>query len=196
MVEKEVKIEIKDCTLFGSICLPQTDGQFPVVLMVHGSGPLDRNENMPGQNLDIFNVIAQHLGKNGIASLRFDKRGCGKSSGRFETAGHFDHIADVSAWIEYLNQRDFCAQSQIFILGHSEGSIIAPQLSLNHHGIEGIILLAPFIQNIESILRQQAAHIKKAINELDGFKGWFYRLIVNLTGDPVKSQGSCWIPGS
>jgi len=143
---------------------------------------------MPGQSLNVFNVLSKHLASNGIASLRFDKRGCGKSSGDFKTAGHVDHIADVTAWIEYLEQCDFCAHNQLFLLGHSEGSIIAPQLSLKHPSIAGIILLSPFVQNMESILRQQAARIKEAVNKLDGFIGRFYRFIFYLTGDPVKSQ--------
>jgi predicted acyl esterase len=86
MIEKKIIKETKNCKLFGTICLPKKECQFPVVLMVHGSGPLDRNGNMPGQNIDIFNMIAQHLANNRIASLRFDKRGCGKSTGNFETA--------------------------------------------------------------------------------------------------------------
>jgi pimeloyl-ACP methyl ester carboxylesterase len=62
-------------------------------------------------------------------------------------------------------------------------------LSLKHQSISGIILLTPFVQDLESIIRQQALHIKEAINEMDGLKGWFYRIMINLIGDPVKSQG-------
>ena len=51
--------------------------------MIHGSGPMDRNENMPGQSLNVFNTIAEHLAEKGIASLRYDKRGCGKSGGNY-----------------------------------------------------------------------------------------------------------------
>ena len=69
--------------------------------MVHGSGPLDRNENVKkGSHLNLFNTLAHHLAGIGIASLRYDKRGCGESTGDYYAAGHSDLLADVSISVE------------------------------------------------------------------------------------------------
>ena len=79
-------------------------------------------------------------------------------------------------------------KNKIFVLGHSEGCIIAPQMSLKRPSIAGIVLLCPFIQNMESILINQARHIQEAINNLEGIKGIIYRLLSKLMGNPVTSQ--------
>ncbi len=95
MIEKEITIESSGLGLSGTVCLPEQEGRFPLVLMIHGTGPLDRDENMPGQQLNVFNAIAHCLVEEGIASLRYDKRGCGKSSGDYYRAGHSDLINDA-----------------------------------------------------------------------------------------------------
>ena len=188
MIEKEIEIESKGSNLSGTICIPEDKGSFPFVLMVHGSGPLDRDENMANQKLNIFNSIAYHLASVGIASLRYDKRGCGKSSGSFYKASHFDFVEDAIACFDTLDKSELCMKNNIYVLGHSEGCIIAPQMSLKRPSIAGIVLLCPFVQNMESILINQARHIQEAINNLEGIKGIITRLLLKLMGDPVTSQ--------
>lgn len=92
MQEQEVRIQSGEVELIGILCSPDGTGKFPAVLMVHGRGPLDRDENMKGQQLNIFNAIAHVLAQRGIASLRYDKRGYGASSGDFMSAGHADLV--------------------------------------------------------------------------------------------------------
>lgn len=87
MIERETQVQANGGRLAGTICLPADAGSFPTVLMVHGSGPLDRDENMKGQALNVFNAVAHRLAKSGIASVRFDKRGCGASDGDYQAAG-------------------------------------------------------------------------------------------------------------
>src|SRR5688572_15391124 len=119
MLERELQIEAHGNRLSGTFCQPTALGRFPTVLMVHGSGPQDRDENMPGQRLDVFNTIAHHLARAGFASLRYDKRGCGKSSGDYLRAGQADLVADVLAWIDRLRVESSCSD-KLFLLGHSE----------------------------------------------------------------------------
>lgn len=66
--------------------------------MVHGSGSLDRDENMKGQQLNIFNTVAHYLAREGIASLRYDKQGRGKSSGDYYTMGLLDLVNNSVSW--------------------------------------------------------------------------------------------------
>src|SRR5690349_6626940 len=88
MPESEVGVSVDGAELSATLCTPSGQGRFPCVLMLPGSGPLDRDENVEGQRLDIFNTIAHHLAQAGFASLRYDKRGCGKSTGKCLEAGY------------------------------------------------------------------------------------------------------------
>src|SRR5690554_948101 len=95
-----------DASLAGELTIPQGFERPPVVLMLHGSGPHDRNENLAGQRLDIFNTLARALAEAGFASLRFDKRGVAESSGNYMTHGIADLVADARAWLDLLAERD------------------------------------------------------------------------------------------
>jgi hypothetical protein len=123
-MENDVAIEHAGARLAGTVVAPGV-GRFPTVLMLHGSGPMDRNEDMPGQRLSVFNTFAERLVRDGVASLRFDKRGCGASTGDFETAGVHDAVADAVAWIDWLGSADFCDPERLILLGHSEGCLTA-----------------------------------------------------------------------
>jgi alpha-beta hydrolase superfamily lysophospholipase len=146
---------------------------------------MDRDENMPGQRLDVFNTLAHHLAAHGIASLRYDKRGCGQSGGSFGSAGHHDHVADADAGLRYLEDCEFALADRLYLIGHSEGTIIAAQLALRHPELAGIVLLSPFLEPMETILMKQAAHLAEAARGLKGFNGWLTR---RSLGDAVRSQ--------
>lgn len=188
MHEREVTIQSGEVALVGTLCTPYATGQFPAVLMVHGSGPLDRNENMKGQQLNIFNAIAHALAVHGIASLRYDKRGCSKSSGNFMNSGHSDFVQDAAQCLDYLAASESVYQDKLFILGHSEGCIIAPQVSLQRPSVVGLVLLCPFIERLESVLLRQAEQIEKEIDSLRGVAGVFYRTLFRIFGNPPALQ--------
>ena len=174
--------------LSGTLCAPADTGRFPVVLLVHGSGPLDRDENMPGQRLNVFSAIAHDLAGHGVASLRYDKRGCAKSSGSYLTAGISDFVDDAAAWLDALAVHDASAPGALFVLGHSEGCIVAPQLSLRRPLLEGVILLCPFVEPGESLLLRQAAQLQREITQLRGVAGLATRVISGIGGGTVASQ--------
>lgn len=190
MVEKECSIKSGDAVLKGTACLPKIHGRFPVVLMIHGSGPLDRDENIDGQGLNIFNAIAHHLADNGIASVRYDKRGCGESTGNYYSAGHFDLVEDAVQWFDSLDGFEFCDQKRKYLLGHSEGCIIAPQVNLKRPAVAGMILLAPFIESLETILRAQAKVAQTEIERSKGFSGAIKRTYCKIFGQPIEAQNN------
>jgi len=72
MQEQEVRIQSGEIELIGILCSPDGAGRFPAVLMVHGSGPLDRDENIKGQQLNIFNAIAHVLAQQGSVRIGLD----------------------------------------------------------------------------------------------------------------------------
>lgn len=98
----------------------------PVVLMVTGSGPQDRDEEMCGGHKPFF-VIADYLARNGIATLRYDDRGTGKSTGDHKNATTDDFMADAAAGIRYLKTTG--KFGTVGVLGHSEGGSIAFMLA-------------------------------------------------------------------
>lgn len=182
-----INIPAQQASLSATLCLPDQSGVFPVVLMVHGSGALDRDENAKGFRLNIFNIFAESLAKKGIASLRYDKRGIAKSTGNYHRAGHFDLVDDAMCCLTYLQQHPQCDNQVLFLLGHSEGSIIVPQMAQKQYDVAGIILLTPFIDDIESVLLMQAMGLKRSADELCGLRGILTRFIFKVV-DPVKTQ--------
>jgi uncharacterized protein len=112
--------------IFGTLTVPLNVKTTPLVLIIPGSGPTDRNCNSPlGIKTNAYKMLAEGFAENGISTLRFDKRGIGQSSAamtsesdlRFET-----YINDVLAWVSFLKQDP--RFSKIILLGHSEGSLI------------------------------------------------------------------------
>ena len=140
--------------LAGTLTLPKKDGIFPVVILISGSGPQNRDEELLGHKP--FLVLSDYLTKNGIAVLRFDDRGTALSKGDFKTATSFDFATDVEAGIEYLKTRKEINKKQIGLIGHSEGAIIAPIVASRSKDISFIVLLAgPGIQGDKLLLLQQ-----------------------------------------
>lgn len=124
--------------LSATLTLPPGKGTFPAVVLISGSGPQDRNEELLGHKP--FWVIADHLTRAGIAVLRFDDRGIGGSEGDFATATTLDFASDVASAVRYLQDRKEI--SGIGLAGHSEGGIIAPLVAVEIPELKFIILLA------------------------------------------------------
>jgi pimeloyl-ACP methyl ester carboxylesterase len=176
MQELELEIKAGDAVLSGTLCLPSRGGPFPCVLMLPGSGPLDRDENVESQRLDIFNTIAHQLAQRGFASLRYDKRGCGKSTGAYYQAGYFDFVEDAIACFDSLQRDQRCVSDRIYALGHSEGTVTAMHLSLRRRDVAGIIQLCPTAEDFETALVRQAGHVRDVMCDAPE------------SGDPVASQ--------
>lgn len=113
---------VSNDTLAGTLCIPKgADSRTPVVLMVTGSGLQNRDEELAGHKP--FAVIADHLARNGIASLRYDDRGFGESTGNGTTATTHDFATDADAGLAYL--RGLGRFGSVGVVGHSEGGTIA-----------------------------------------------------------------------
>jgi pimeloyl-ACP methyl ester carboxylesterase len=126
--------------LAGTLTLPKKKGEFAAVILISGSGPQDRNEELFGHKP--FHVLSDHLTRNGIAVLRFDDRGVGESTGDFTKATTFDFAKDVEAAIKYLQKRKEIDKSKIGLIGHSEGGVIAPMVASKNSDVNFIVLMA------------------------------------------------------
>lgn len=124
----------------GTLTLPTKNGKFPVVILISGSGPQDRDESFMGHKP--FLVLSDYLTKQGIGVLRFDDRGHGESTGDFGNATTEDFSKDVLSAIAYLKTRNDVDIKKIGLIGHSEGGIIAPLAANNSKDIAFMVLLA------------------------------------------------------
>jgi uncharacterized protein len=142
-------------SLAGTLTMPKGKGKFPAVVLISGSGPQDRNEELLGHKP--FLVLADHLTRNGFAVLRFDDRGTGESEGDFGKATSFDFATDAFAAVQYLQTRKEINRSKIGLLGHSEGGIIAPIVASDHPSDIGFIVLfaGPGLPGYKIVLMQQ-----------------------------------------
>ncbi|MEJ5183713.1 MAG: alpha/beta fold hydrolase [Rectinemataceae bacterium] len=143
-------------TLAGTMTIPEGDGPFPAVVLITGSGPQDRDETILGYKP--FLVIAEHLARHGIASLRCDDRGVGASEGDFQTATTFDFADDAEAALKYLASQAQVDSRRLGLVGHSEGGIIAAMVAARQATARFAILLAsPGIRGDRLLLLQNAA---------------------------------------
>ncbi len=161
-ISRDVTFENEDAhiKLAGTLTLPDSIGRFPAVLLIPGSGPMDRDETVMGHK--IFLVLADYLTRNGIAVLRVDDRGIGESTGNFQTATLKDFASDAMAGVRYLESLSEIKHNEIGLIGHSEGGIIAPMVADESHHVAFMVLLgAPGLPG-ERILTSQGALIMKA----------------------------------
>ena len=151
-------------SLSGTLTLPNKEGVFPVVILISGSGPQNRDEELLGHKP--FLVLSDYLTKNGIAVLRYDDRGTALSKGDFKNATSADFAIDVESAIAYLKTRKEINKKKIGLIGHSEGGLIAPMVANKSKDISFIVLLAgPGLKGDEILLLQQ-----KLIGKASGVK--------------------------
>jgi fermentation-respiration switch protein FrsA (DUF1100 family) len=148
-------------TLAGTFTKPKSGGPFSAVLLITGSGPQNRDEELFGHKP--FLVIADYLTRRGIAVLRVDDRGTGKSTGNFGAATTKDFAGDVRAGIKYLKSRSDVNVKKIGLLGHSEGGIIAPMVASDSKDVAFIVMMAGPSLTGEEILYLQDSLISTAM---------------------------------
>ena len=161
--EVELAFTSDGLKLVGTLALPaDLEGPVPAVLLLPGSGPVDRDENMPGLKLDFLKAVAHRLAQAGIGSFRYDKRGVGESEGLFSQASMTDLLNDARAALEFLKAREEVDPERVFILGHSEGAILGPILAAEGL-VQGVILVAGTAHPLDWILIEQTRLINEAM---------------------------------
>ena len=190
-------------TLAGTLTLPTKEGIFPAVVLITGSGPQNRDEELMGHKP--FLVLSDYLTKNGIAVLRFDDRGTAASKGDFKTATSLDFASDVASAVAYLKTRKEINKKKIGLIGHSEGGIIAPMVASTSKDIAFIVLLAgtgipgdqlllaqqQLIGKASQHLSDEALQRSKAIN-----KGAFESVAKDINPEQLKKDLTDYIKKS
>ncbi len=152
--------EAEGITLAGTLTLPEGIAACPLAILISGSGPQDRDETILGHQP--FWVLADHLTRNGIAVLRYDERGVGKSTGDFGRATSADFANDVVAAVAYARTLSEVDPQRVGLIGHSEGGLIAPMVASDDPKIAWIVLMAAPGVNGEDILYSQGQLMVKA----------------------------------
>jgi uncharacterized protein len=152
------EVTVGPTALSGTLTLPNTAGKVPAVVLIHGSGPNDRDETI-GPNKP-FRDIAEGLASRGVATLRYDKRTkvhpeqfAGPSTVREET------MDDAIAAVALLAKRNEIDAGRIVIVGHSLGGMLAPRIALDGGGIAGVVIMAGATRPLPMITLEQVEYI-------------------------------------
>src|SRR5579863_7948 len=140
--EEEVSYDnkVQSVTLAATLTIPQGKGPFPGVVLITGSGPQDRDETLLDHKP--FLILSDYLTRHGVAVLRADDRGTGKSTGTFTGATTADFATDTEAGIAYLKTRPEVDVHRIGLIGHSEGAVIAPMIAARNKDVAFIVMMA------------------------------------------------------
>lgn len=128
-----------------------------IVVLISGSGPQNRDEEIKQFNHRPFLVWSDWLTRQGIAVLRYDDRGIGKSTGDFTSATSADFADDAEAAVSFVKSRNDLKNLSIGLMGHSEGGMIAPMVASRNKDVHFIVLLAGPGTSIKKLMLQQTA---------------------------------------
>jgi len=177
LTSEEVRFQSGDVALAGTFA-DAPDATAAAVILT-GSGRLDRDSNGPRFRAQISPAVAQALASHGVASLRYDKRGVGKSGGDYFEAGLTDNYADACAAVAWLAVR--CPALPVYAAGHSEGALHVAHLAAEDK-VSGAVLIACPARTGEEILTWQAAQIVPTLPAATK------AILRCLHIDPLKSQ--------
>lgn len=142
--------------LKGILLAPAGPGRAPLVLIIPGSGPTDRDGNSPlGVAAAPYRLLAEALAERGIASARIDKRGLFASAAAIPDANSVtigDYVKDVGAWVAMLRRKT--GVRCVWLAGHSEGGLVAAAAARGD-GVCGAILIATAGRPLGKVLREQ-----------------------------------------
>ena len=155
LLKQALILEVPGGQLHGSLLMPKTDQPLPVALLIAGSGPTDRNGNNPMGRNDSLKRLAQGLARQGIASLRYDKRGVGEGLALAPDERDLSveaYVADAAGWVRQLLEDPRFAS--VILIGHSEGALVA-SLVAAEQPVAALITLAGSGRPIDEVLREQ-----------------------------------------
>jgi hypothetical protein len=135
------------------------EGPFPVVLLLTGSGPVDRDSNHKKLRFGVTTQLADALAEAGVASFRYDKRGVGASPGDWRKVGLWDNVDDAATAVEMLRVRPEIDPSRVAVAGHSEGAVQAVALAARDRSLAGVVMLAGSARAGEELLLWQTRAI-------------------------------------
>jgi len=195
-IEEVVFVNSKDKnTLAGTLTLPKNKKDFPVVILITGSGAQNRDSELFGHKP--FAVIANDFAQKGIGVLRLDDRGIGSSTKGNYTDTSANFATDISAAVDFLSARGF---GKIGLIGHSEGGMIAPIVAVQNKKVQFIISLAGPGIPIDQMMILQSQSVAKSegataiqIESTTEFNKKVYAYIINYKGTNLQADFQAFI---
>lgn len=159
--EQDITVKTGEYSLPGILTLPKNKKNIPILILVHGSGPQDRGETI-GPN-KIFRDLAVGFATNGIATLRYDKRTKVYAEKLSKTQDSItvkeETIDDVISAIKLASTFNEIDKSKIYILGHSLGGMLAPEIAFESKEVKGIVMMAANARPLEDLILEQVNYI-------------------------------------
>lgn len=173
----------------GTLTIPQGDGPFPAAILLSGSGPQNRDEELFGHKP--FLVLADYLTRQGIAVLRSDDRSVGGTTGEFQGSTTGDFTEDALAGVAFLKTIEKIDPVWIGLAGHSEGAMMAPIAAAQSSEVGFIVMMSgPGIPFSEIILFQRELRWKRMGNSeavMDMKRKW-HRKVSAITSENISDD--------
>lgn len=177
--EMECTVGTGEWILPATLTTPRGEGPFPAIVLVHGSGPNDRDETV-GPNKP-FKDLAWGLATRGVAVLRYEKRTRQYGAKIVENLENFtvkeEVIDDALAAVDLLRRTEGIDNKKIFVLGHSLGGTLAPRIASHDEEIAGIILLAGTPRYLLDLWLEQSIYLASLDNEIDNAEAEYIEMI-------------------
>ncbi len=150
----------------------------PLILIIMGTGKLDRDGNIKGFKTNLYKNMSDMFVNMGYVCIRYDKRGTHQSTGKFKSTGLFDLVNDAAQVIEYAKELTYVDSDRIIVCGHSEGSMVATLLT-KQTKLEKIILLGGACMCLKSAMEYQNFRMLDEFKDKKGFLAWFVNKTVS-----------------
>ena len=181
----EERVFIQGENRIGATISRPDDKKRPLVLLIMGTGKLDRDGNMKGFVTDLYKNMSDMFVNMGYVCIRYDKRGTHESSGNFKSAGLSDLVNDSAQVIEYAKKLSYVDENRIIACGHSEGSMIATLLT-KQTKLERIILFGGACMCLKSAMEYQNFKMLDEFENKKGFLAWYIKKMINK--EKIKKQ--------
>lgn len=153
--QEELIIQNDSVSIGGTLTWPQNQATDKLVIIISGSGAQDRDGQLPGISFEPYGKLAQTLTPNGIATFRYDDRGVGQSGGEFSNASLNILASDVEAMINHFRRSSEHTFSDITLLGHSQGGLVAGKVAAKTNLVDRLVLMASPGVTLKKVLRFQ-----------------------------------------
>lgn len=172
--EESVSFQGPSGSVAGTLALPIHAELRGVVLLLAGSGPIDRNGDAKALRTGVYRELAHAVNAQGFASLRYDKPGTGETPGDRLTLGLWDLVDYARAAVSYLRGR--FPERPLILIGHSEGCVLGAAISAREH-VEGLVMLAGPCESLEQTLTRQQTQAAEDLRRMRGIGGALVRAL-------------------
>ena len=185
-MNKEERVIINgDINIGATIAYKDKSEKQPLVLLIMGTGSLDRDGNGFGFKSNLYKDMSDMFVDMGCVCIRYDKRGTHESSGDGKTSGLYDLVDDAAQVIHYAKKLDYIDPVRVVVCGHSEGAMIATLLTKSEE-LKGIILLGGACMSLKDASLYQNYLVLEEVKDMKGPLGWYLRKV--LKKDKIDKQ--------